>query len=45
LTRNTAHLAFEQLIAEGYVEGRVGAGQSKKRPQQATTWATLRLLS
>jgi DNA-binding GntR family transcriptional regulator len=46
VARNTAHLAFEQLIAEGYVEGRVGAGQSKRRPQQAATaWATLRLLS
>jgi GntR family transcriptional regulator/MocR family aminotransferase len=26
VARNTAHLAFEQLIAEGYVEGRIGAG-------------------
>ena len=26
LSRNTAHLAFEQLIAEGYLEGRLGAG-------------------
>src|SRR6185369_11385993 len=26
IARNTAHLSFEQLIAEGYLEGRVGAG-------------------
>jgi GntR family transcriptional regulator/MocR family aminotransferase len=26
VSRNTVHLAFEQLIAEGYLEGRQGAG-------------------
>ncbi|OQW54369.1 MAG: GntR family transcriptional regulator [Proteobacteria bacterium SG_bin9] len=26
VSRNTVHLAFEQLIAEGYLEGKIGAG-------------------
>src|SRR5512134_841877 len=37
VSRNTVLAAFEQLAAEGYVEGRVGAGTriAKTRPEHA----------
>src|SRR5262245_58831361 len=36
LSRNTIALAYEQLLAEGYVEGRVGSGTyvSRAIPEQ-----------
>jgi GntR family transcriptional regulator/MocR family aminotransferase len=41
VSRNTVHLAFEQLIAEGYLEGRPGAGTYVARtlPEQLLQFA------